>query len=512
MSIHPEQQIRLLINEAFASRKLVVGMFVGMSLVMLVAGLVWPKGYVASTTILVDERNIIQPLMQGAAVTTSLADRARLAREIIYGRKIMSQILADSGWLKGNPSPSDQEDLMAKLVKRTVISNVGPNLIKIEYRDDEAERAFFTTKRYAEIFIAESLTVKAAESQAAFEFIDKQVQEYHQKLQKSEEDLKEFRSSNLDAQPGADVDVGVRLNQLQGRIETSTQELKEAEVRKQSLERQLSGEAEVASVVSREGQYRARIGELQQQIDTLRLSYHDTYPDIVRLRHQIEDLNEAILAEKQRRDTARATGRVVLDDSVINNPMYQQLKRDLSQTQIQIDTLAARIGEARRQLQVELERGKRVHGGEATLAELTRDYQVNRDIYQDLLRRRENARVSMNIDRENQGLTFKIQEPATLPLQPSGLRFWHFIAIGMLLGIALPLGVLYAKIQIDQRVRLSALVAERHKVPVLATVPHLWSPAETHAVRRDVDRLVLISVGTVALLALFVVLRAVTVI
>src|SRR5207237_438905 len=118
-----------------------------------------------------------------------------------------------------------------------------------------------------------SLAGKAAESQAAFEFIDKQVQEYHQKLLTSEKDLKEFRSANLDAQPGTDADVGVRLNSLQTRIEQATQELKETEIKRHSLEKQLSGEAETASIISRESQYRARIGELQSQIDTLRLSY-----------------------------------------------------------------------------------------------------------------------------------------------------------------------------------------------------------------------------------------------
>jgi polysaccharide chain length determinant protein (PEP-CTERM system associated) len=426
---------------------------------------------------------------------------------VIYGRKLMSQILLDVGWLKGNTSPDDHEDMIKMLIGRTNVSNVGRNIIKIEYRDDDAERTYLTTKRFAELFIAESLSAKAGESQAAFEFIDKQVQEYHEKLVASEESLKEFRSSNIDARPGSDADIGTRLNNLQSRIEQAQQELKETEIKKQSLERQLSGEAETASVVSRENQYRARIGELQGQLETLRLSYHDTYPDIVRLRHQIEDLNQAIAEERQRRETARATGRVVLDDTIINNPMYQQLKRDLSQTQVQVDTLNARIGEARYQLQKELERGKRVHGGEATLAELTRDYQVNRDIYQDLLKRRENARVSMNLDRDNQGLTFKIQEPATLPLQPSGLRFWHFVVGGFVFGVLLPIAGLYALIQFDPRVRVVALVSHRYKLPLLASVPHLWLPENVSAARRDIEKLAALGAGTLVLAALLVLLR-----
>jgi len=505
--IHPEQLRKLLVNEAFSSRKTVVGIFIVVSLALLGVGLVWPKGYVASTTIVVDERNIIQPLMQGTAVATDVADRARLAREIIFGKKLMTQILYEAGWMKKGLSPEDQEDLIKKLIKKTGISNIARNVIKIEYRDDDAQRAFVTTKNYADLFIAEALSNKAAESQAAFEFIDKQVQEYHAKLVQSEEQLREFRSNNADALPGSETDIGTRLAGLQTRIETSTQELKEAEIRKQSLEKQLSGEAEVASAISREGQFRARIVDLQSQLETLRLSYHDTYPDIVRLRLQIADLNEAIAAEKKRRETAKASGRVVIDDSVINNPMYQQLKRDLSQTQVTIDTLKARIAEAKRQMGSALERGRRVHGGEATLAELTRDYQVNRDIYQDLLRRRENARVSMNIDREKQGLSFRIQEPASLPLEPSGLRFPHFVIGALLLGVLVPFGAVYGKTQLDPRIRIGTAVADKNKVPLLAVVPHLWLPREEQTVRHELSRLSLMIFGTFTVMGLIIMLR-----
>jgi uncharacterized protein involved in exopolysaccharide biosynthesis len=259
--------------------------------------------------------------------------------------------------------------------------------------------------------------------------------------------------------------------------------------------------------VSRENQYRTRIAELQTQLETLRLSYHDTYPDIVRLRHQINDLKQAIEADKQQREQARASGSTIIDDSVINNPMYQQLRRELSQTTIQIDTLNARIGQARQQLQAELERGKRVQGGAAQLAELTRDYQVNREIYQDLLRRRENARVSMNLDKENHGLTFRVQEPATQAVQPTGPRFWHFILAGIVLGIVLPLGSMYAKLYLDGRVRVAALVADRHKLPLLAVVPSLRSSVDAAAMRREVLWLTVLIGGTFAAVIALSVLR-----
>jgi protein tyrosine kinase modulator len=498
IQLYPEEIAKALLNETFYSRRIVVGFFVVVNLATLTVGWMWPRGFAASTSILVDEKNIIQPLMQGAAVATEVADRARNAREVIYGRKIMDGILDAGGWMKAKPTATEQERIVEGIKARTTIANVGRNIIRIEYHDEDAERAFRVTSKLAELFIQESIAAKAAESGAAFEFIDRQTQTYHEKLARTEEELKELRSATLDARASSDVDVNARVNELRARIERAGQDLREAEIKGKSLEQQVSGEAEVTSILTRENLYRTRIGELQSKLDTLRLSYRDTHPDIVQLMQQISDLRDAATAERERRETAKRSGKVVLDESVLNNPVYQQLRRDLGQNQVTVESLKARIAEAQRQLQDEVSRGKRMHSGDARLAELTRDYQINRDIYQDLLRRRENARVSMNLDRDRQGLTFKIQEPAALPLETSGYRFANFVLGGLLLGVLTPLAFLFARLQIDPRIRVGNAIARTRKVPVAAVIPHLWSPKELKGLRWELALLALVVIGTVA--------------
>jgi polysaccharide chain length determinant protein (PEP-CTERM system associated) len=489
-----EQVIRVGLNEAFANRWLMVGLFIAINLTALVVGLGWQRGasYQSSTTILIDDKNIIQPLMQGAAVTTDVRDRARIAREIIFGQRIMGKIMEIYGLRADTVSALEKQAFVERMEKRTRIVNVGPNLIKIEFRDPEAKRAYSTTKTLADLFLAASVEAKAAESKAAYEFIEAQAEEYLKKLTEAEERLKEYRSANLDARVGTEAQVGARIDALQQQIEQAKHDLVEAEIRKSSLEKQMSGEAEVATALTREGQFRARISELQSQIDNLRLTYHDTYPDIVRMRHQIEDLEESIIAERQRRDAARAAGKPLVDDLVVHNPLYAQLRSDVSRATTEIDTLKARIAEYKRQLNEELDRGRRVNVGEVTLAEVTRDYEVNRDIYRDLLKRREAARVSMNLDRDQQGLSFRIQEPASVPVQPIGLRFLHFAIGGLVLGLLLPLGLVVAKFQLDPRIRLPAILSEQLKLPLVAVLPHFSTPSETATVQREMQWLFLL--------------------
>ncbi len=501
MQMYPEQIAKALVNETFHSRRLVVGLFVVVNAAMLTAGWFWPKGYTASTSILVEEKNIIMPLMQGAAVATEVTDRSKNAREVIFGRKIMDPVLEYGGWLSTQPSAEERELIIEGIKKRMVISTVGKNILRIEYRDIDPKRAFRVTEKLAELFMQESVAAKAAESSAAFDFIEKQTQDYLDKLTSAEEQLKDLRSSKLEARGGSDSEMSTRMNELHTRIERTTQELREAEIKGSSLERQVFGEAEVTAAVTREGQYRARIGELQSKLDTLRLSYHDTHPDIIQVKQQIQDLTDGINVQRERREQTKRSGRIEPDETVLNNPVYQQLRRELSQNQVTVDALKARIVEAQRQLQEEISRGKRLHSGDAHLAELTRDYQVNRDLYQDLLRRRENARVSMNLDRDRQGLTLKIQEPATLPLHASGLWFAHFVAGGLVLGIMLPLFLLFARLHVDPRIRVGNAILRAHKIPVAAVVPHLWSPGELKALRLELVLLMLAVGATLAVSA-----------
>lgn len=503
MQLSYAQTISSILQEAFVYRKAVVGIFIAVNILAISSGVLWPPQYTSWSTIIVDEKNIIEPLMKGTAVTTDVTDRAKLAKEVIYGRKLMSQVAALPVWLSGDEHSAKEVDgLITKvIIPSTQITNVDKNLIRIQYTDTNAERAYSTTKKIAELFISESLAEKAKESQDAYDFISKQTEEYHEKLVNAEAQLKEFHSSNLDAQPGSEGLVGTRINSLEEKIEQTQNDLNEAETKKASLEKQLSGEAEVTTAFTREGQYRTRIGELQQQLDTLRLSYQDTYPDIVRLKHQIEDLREAIVTDQKERAQGKGRPLAANDEAMSVNPLFQELRRELSQTKTLVDTLTARLSDNRRLLTSATVRGRRVHDSEAALAELSRDYQVNRDLYQDLLKRRENARVSMNLDIANQGLTFKIHEPAMIPQYPSGPRFPHFVIGGFVFGILLPFGLLYVKQQIDPRLRMNTGLSDKLKLQVLAVIPHLANPAEERSMissMRTLSLLVILDLGVVA--------------
>src|SRR3546814_6718169 len=91
------------------------------------------------------------------------------------------------------------------------------------------------------------------------------------------------------------------------------------------------------------------------------------------------------------------------------NPLYQELRSQLSQAQRDIAATRSRMGAAESMLDDEMARSRGIAASEGALAELNRDYDVHREIYQEMLRRRENARVSMGLDPEKRGPTPRVR-------------------------------------------------------------------------------------------------------
>ena len=485
---------------------LLAGIFAAIALLALVVGVAIPKRFASSTTILVEENNIIQPLMEGRAVPTGIADRAAITREVASSRKVMQEVLKVGGWMDSNPSPVQQDKLIDTISSRIDITNPAENLIQISYTDSSPTRAYAVTKRLADLVISESLAAKERESRQAFEFINQQVGQYHAKLTDAERKLEAYRTVNPDARPGVSADVNARIGELRRTVETERLDLIDQRSDEAALRAQLGGESKISAVESPVTAMQAQLMDMQAQRRKLLLTYTDQYPDVVQLTQQIGDLQQMIdRAEDQQQRGASSPGR--LNDSAELNPLYAELRSKLAEAQRQSAATDSKIASAQAMLNDELTRASNIGAAEGALAELTRDYEVNQDLYQDLLKRRENARVSMNLDHDHQGLTFRIQEPAAMPLRPQGLRLMYVAIAGLLLALLVPLGVLLGLVRLDPRARSVQQIEAFSALPVVAVVPRYRSAAIRRADKRARLHAILLLLSVPVLYAIVMVIR-----
>ena len=500
MSASLKQIQKEVLREAVSRRTSIVATFAVISLLVLLVGLWWPKKYASSTTLFVDESNVIRPLITNMTDQQGLQnqdiDRARIAKEILFGRKILDKVAKKEGFIDQNSTPIEVEQAVTGIKTATTVRNVGRNLIEISYSNSDPTLAFRVTKLFADLFIQGSIDSKKDESTEAYVFIDKQVKRYLEELKVSEKRLKEFLTNNVD---GTEADSSRRMSELRADLEEAKLDLKQANTVKQDLERQIARENETIDQESpTEGLYRTRIREFEEQLATLQLSYLDSHPDIIALKINIDEmktaLREHLVREQEARRQAIARGESYQDSTAVANPLYQRLRTDLSAARTQIASLRVRIDTVQDLLHEETERLKRIHDNEATYSELSRDHEVNRDIYNELVQRREHARVSMHLDMAGQGLTFKIQEPARIPLTPSGLRFLHFMLGGLALGLLLPLGLVITYVILHPNIRIGSVLTESTGLPVLATIPHVRSPYEKRMMKIGAIRLSIVVV------------------
>ena len=483
--------------------------FAVIALFFLVWGLVNPPTYKSSATVLVQDNSPVTQVLEGRAATPNDASRVTITRDVLFGRRVMEDVLKAGGWK--DLSPLQQERMINSVIGRTEITvtertQVRSNdpklsLVKITYKDSDPQRAYAVTKRFSEALIEQVLSSKSRASQSAYEFIDAQVEKYQQALAEADKKLRSYRGANPDALPGVDADVAARIGELRRAVDNASMDLADVGAQEGALMGSLSREGPLTTI-SRATQANMQVSGLQAELDRMRLSYTDQHPDVVRLRNQIRD------AQAQAR-SGGGSAPVMAGSTPSMNPVYTQLRAQLAEVRRQGAAAASRVATAQALLREELERSQTILDSQGTVASLTRAHEVNREMYEDLLSRRENARVSMSLDADGRSLGFQIQEPATVPLQATGLRLVHFALAGLSLAVAVPALLLSMLVKHDPRVRSPLQIEHAGGLPILGTIPFYVTHSQHEERARRSRHATILFFSVLLIYALAYVLKAV---
>jgi uncharacterized protein involved in exopolysaccharide biosynthesis len=164
---------------------IIVPTVIGLAAGILMANIL-PKAYRASTLILVEEGRIINPLIEGLAVSTSVAERLIVLREQILGWDRINQLISKLGLAKDVKSQKDFENLVLRLRKNIRVQLRGRNIINISYEGGDRVEARDIVKTITDIFIAENLKQQTSETENAISFINDQLALYQKKLKQAE--------------------------------------------------------------------------------------------------------------------------------------------------------------------------------------------------------------------------------------------------------------------------------------------------------------------------------------
>lgn len=484
---------RAIVKEVWLNKFKMVFSGAFVAFVILGIGMATPTAYQTSMTMYVDNQNILGPLLAKQATMTGVQEKVRVVRDVMMSPRILSEALTTIFPDFPQMGPDARQALIVKARADLTISSLSNSYIKIEYSDTNASRTYDFVNALSDIFIKDSSETQRSESRSAFQFIDNQVKQYKSQLVGAEDGLKIFNAASLD---GSVSSVEIRLARLREALEELKLEADGYQIQMRSLQNQLSEESRFSAKEYKADVYRERITKLNAQRELLLLSYKETYPDVIAVTLQIEDMQKAIISAAASDDIANSA-----DVGSGLNPLYSELRSKLATAKVALYTTERRLTATNRLVQDEVERRKRIAARDAELSELTRDYTVTKKIYEDMLERKEKARMSMTLSIEGQGITYKVQEPAQYPLTPVGLTFGFFVLAGLVLSILIPIAAIAVYIMVDPRIRFTREFSELNDIPVLAVVPHIPSQFGERVFQKDI---ILLSLLGLALLAAYI--------
>ena len=145
-----------------------------------------PKVYEASTVIMIDEEKIMNPLIQGLAVSTPATQRIRTLKEEILSWDRLVRLTHELRLGKNIQNQKDLEEVVATLRQTIVVQMGGPNLVRIAYQSNDPAQAQNVVKTIMSTFIEENVKAQTKEAGVAIDFLEGQLKVYRRKMHETE--------------------------------------------------------------------------------------------------------------------------------------------------------------------------------------------------------------------------------------------------------------------------------------------------------------------------------------
>ncbi len=418
-----------------------------------------PNQYTSQAKVYADTQSILRPLLRGLAIQTDPSQKLNLMAKTLLNSRNLEIIGKEvDANVKAN-TPEEYDKILDELKSGIKIQSTGRNnLYTISYTGESPVYAKRVVQAALNVFIESTLGDKRLDAEQANDVINEQIDYYERRLIDAEKELAEFKREYIGFMPGSDRSYYSNLENEKLSLEDAELALKEARSRVEEVRVQLDREkaSSKRQVRNVQTEYDERVEAVEIRLDDLLFRYTDKHPDVVETKRQLNEL-------KQLR--ARSLRRLSVDDSLINNVVYQDLQITFNQLNNEIASLEVRVEKHQQKISDIKSKLDLVPDVEAMLTSLTRNYDITKGKYEDLLSRGESASISHSVGSASEDIKFKIIEPPSIPTSPSGPNRLVLLIMVLIAGIGSGLGVSFLTSQI------SPVVSSTHQLYRLTGVP-----------------------------------------
>jgi succinoglycan biosynthesis transport protein ExoP len=490
-----------------------------------------PNIYMSDTVIMVDPQKVPESYVK-STVSGDIRNRLGTLSQQILSATRLQKIIDTLNLYPEEKKKLAREDLITKMrsdIATSIVSDFGGSqdlqAFKITYRGRDPRLVAQVTNELASLFIDENWKAREQQATGTTEFLENQLQDSKKSLEDQEKKLSDFRLKHVGEMPEQETADLQILGQLQAQLQLEGEALSRVENQKSMYESMMSQSAPVVDLDSSDprpapvkptGAAQQIAGDHSQPVtplsaDKAKLAellkrYSPAYPDVLRLKKKIED-EEAKMAST---DTSVSTPPVPVPapppppepatdasaDSV--QPSRTAAARPAAAPQHFNPILQSQIKAAEAEIAKHKEERERLTKAVASymgkvnaipvreqeIASLTRDYEMNKTHYSQLLDRELSAQTATQLEIRQKGEKFEVLDPAQPAERPSSPNRLLYNGGGAIGGLVLGLLMALATEVLGMAITGPQDIADASSLKVLGVIPRIQTQRDKTTHRR----------------------------
>lgn len=479
LSLRPYWRLRwLIIGTAWAAA--VLGWLV---VVML------PNRYQAMTRIYADTETLLTPLLHNIAVQTDLQKQLEVLQKTLLNRDNLAQVARAAALDLDAKTNADKEALYDRLGKQIAVTAEGHNLFTVSYSDANPDLAKKVVETLLNIFVETNLGQNRTNMESARNFLENQIASYEQQLKQADQRLAEYKSQHVEILSVAGSNFSGRLDAAHQEQMAARSKLDEATLMRDQLKTHLATipqylEVSVPTVMvggNTPSSAKARVLQLQNDLAQLQAKYTDQHPDVITAKRALEQAQ----ADAGKEESPAKAGGGGGSQGRVSNPVYEQIILRLVQADSDLAQAQNRVRMADQESQRLESLAQTAPSVEAELADLNREYGVIKGKYEELLGRRESARISEAVESSGDKVQFRIIDAPRVPTRPSFPNRPLFVSAVLVLSIGAGCGLAVLTQKFSDTVDSVSVLTEEFNIRVLGAIPKVESVTQAMARRRN---------------------------
>jgi polysaccharide chain length determinant protein (PEP-CTERM system associated) len=456
-----------------------------------------PNRYMSSTTILVVPQRVPENLVR-STVTTSVTERLQTIAQQIMSRTRLERIIEEFNLYREERDTMIMEDIIELMRRRDIkvdpVRSRGRNAdathFTVRFEASNPRTAMLVTDRLASMFVQENLQDREILADSTNQFLQAQLEDSRRRLIEHEARLQEFKQQYAGQLPTQAQSNLQMLQMTQTEIQNNAEAAARERDRIATLEQAIADTIATAQPKAAELKPGETPVTAAQQLEVARAQLRaleqrlkPNHPDIGHVKRVIANLEL-----KADEEAARLTP---LSGAETSAPLPASIAAKINPMRTEIEglrrSLETRKNEDERLRQVVGSYASRIEAApqlEAQLTELMRDYQTIQDQYTSLLRKSEDSKIAVNLERRQIGEQFKVIDGARLPERPFSPDRLRMNLLGLLGGLAFGLALVALLEYRDTSFRTDEDIVTALALPALAVIPKMISSAEARRMKR----------------------------